>query len=238
VRVLRADLHIHSCLSPCAELEMTPSAIVSQARERGLDLIAICDHNSTENVRAVSCCAEETDLAVIGGIEMTTREEVHMVGLFPDQHALDLVQEVVYEKLDGDNSPEFFGEQLVVDEHDQVIRHNSKLLIGATALSLEETVALIHRVAGIAIAAHIDRPSFSLISQIGFVPPELALDAVEVCSGELPPLAKRLPVVRSSDAHRLAEIGSRSTPLLVQEGTLPELRLAFRYAQGRRILHQ
>jgi len=238
MRTLRADLHIHTCLSPCAELEMTPRALVSRACSVGLDLIAICDHNSAENVKAARRCAQERGLAVIGGMEVTTREEIHVLGLFHDQEAVDGAQELVHAALHGENDPVAFGEQLIVDEYDELIGQTSKLLIGATDFSLEETVEHIHRLGGVAVAAHIDRPSFSLISQVGFVPPDLPLDAVELCYDELPPSAAGLPVLRSSDAHRLEEIGRHSTRFLVEAATLAELELAFRGSNGRRILDQ
>jgi PHP family Zn ribbon phosphoesterase len=215
---------------------MTPSALVSRACSIGLDLIAICDHNSAENVGAARCCARERGLAVIGGMEVTTREEVHVLGLFHDQDALDRAQELVHAALHEENDPVAFGEQLIIDEHDQLLGQSLKLLIGATDFSLEQTVEHIHRLGGVAIAAHIDRPSFSLISQVGFVPPDLPLDAVELCYEALPPSAAGLPVLRSSDAHRLEEIGRRSTRFLVEEATLSELELAIRGSEGRQLL--
>jgi len=236
VRELLADLHIHTCLSPCAEREMSPPAVVREARQRGLHLIAICDHNSAENVEAASRAAEDTGLTVIGGMEISTREEVHVLGLFKDDHALESAQEVVYENLSGENDPEIFGEQLVMNERGEVVRHNSRLLIGATDLTLEEVLRAIHRLGGMAIAAHVDRPSFSIISQLGFIPPGLRLDGVEVCSDTLPVLPKDLAVVRSSDAHRPEEIGSRYTRFLLERPMASEIEMALRRIEGRRIL--
>jgi len=236
VKELRADLHIHTCLSPCAEREMSPPAVVRTARERGLDLIAICDHNSAENVGAASRAAENTGLAVIGGMEISTREEVHVLGIFKDDDALGSAQEVVYHNLSGENDPEIFGEQLVMNEWGEVVRHNGRLLIGATGLSLKEVVWTIHQLGGVAIAAHVDRPRFSVISQLGFIPPGLGLDGVEVCSDELPALPEDLAVVRSSDAHRPEEIGSRYTRFLVEGPTASEIGMALRRLEGRRIL--
>ena len=119
---------------------MCPSLVVRRALERGLDVIAICDHNSAENVAAVSRAAEPVGLAVIGGMEITSREEVHVLGLFDDERALEAVQDVVYDNLPGENDPDTFGDQLVTDEHDQVVRCNPRLLIGATTLTLHDVV--------------------------------------------------------------------------------------------------
>ena len=236
MKKLRADLHIHTCLSPCAEREMSPSAVVRQGCARGLDLIAVCDHNSAENVEATARAAEDTGLAVIGGMEISSREEVHVLGIFQDDLSLRSAQEVVYENLSGRNDPEIFGEQLVMNERDEVVRHNNRLLIGATALPLEEVVRTIHRFGGLAIAAHVDRPSFSIISQLGFIPAGLGLDAVEVCSDELPAMREDLAVIRSSDAHRPEEIGSRYTSFLVESPTTLEIGMALRRVEGRRTL--
>ena len=215
---------------------MTPPMVVRRALEVGLDLIAICDHNSAENVGSVRCAAEGTGLAVIPGMEITSREEVHVVGLFQGHRALHSVQEVVYRHLHGENDPEFFGEQLVMDARGKVLRRNPKLLIGATDLALGEVVRTIHEAGGLAIAAHIDRPSFSLLSQLGFIPEGLGLDGVEVCSEDAPALPEGLAVLRSSDAHRLEEIGTRRTRLLMEQATYTELRMALKAVEGRRIV--
>jgi len=215
---------------------MSPPGVVRIARERGLDLIVVCDHNSAENVGAATRAARDAGLAVIGGMEICTREEVHVLGIFADDRALGSAQEFVYQNLSGENDPGIFGEQLVVDELGEVVGHNSRLLIGATSLSLRDVVHTIHRLGGIAIAAHVDRPRFSIISQLGFVPQGLQLDAAEVCSDKLPPLPENLTVVRSSDAHRPEEIGCRSTRFLVEEPTAPEIGMALRGAEGRRVL--
>jgi PHP family Zn ribbon phosphoesterase len=242
VNLLSADLHIHTCLSPCAEPEMAPPMVVRRALEAELDLIAICDHNSAENVGSVRGAAEGTGLAVISGMEIASREEVHVVGLFQDDSCARLAQGVVYRHLSGKNDPEIFGEQLVMDARGKVLRHNPRLLIGATNLSLEEIVQAIHEAEGMAIAAHIDRPSFSLVSQLGFVPDGLGLDGMEVNapaatkSVDLPALPEGLGVLASSDAHRLDQIGTRRTRLLIKQATYGELRMALKSAEGRRII--
>jgi hypothetical protein len=216
---------------------MSPPEVVRRGRERGLHVIGICDHNSAENAEAVIRAAEDTGLTVIGGMEISSREEVHVLGLFGDVAGLRSAQGVVYENLVGENDPEAFGEQLVMNERGEVVRHNDRLLIGATGLPVHEVVRTIHRLGGVAIAAHVDRPSFSIISQLGFIPVGLGLDGVEVCSDRQPPyLGEDLPVVRSSDAHRPFEIGCRYTRFLLERPTASEIGLALRGIEGRRIV--
>jgi len=215
---------------------MSPSTVVRQGLEKGLDLVAICDHNSAENVEAVRRAAQGTALAVIGGMEICSREEVHVLGLFRNDRDVRSAQDVVYDSLRGENDPEAFGEQLVVNERDEVVCHNPRFLLGAIDLTLEEVVRTIHRLGGIAIASHIDRPSFSVISQLGFVPPGLGLDAVEVCSEDVPTIPENLAVIRSSDAHRPEEIGARRTRFLVERPTASEIALGLGQTDGRRIV--
>lgn len=235
MRLLRADLHVHTCLSPCAEAEMVPTAIVRQARARGLDMIGICDHNSAENVAAVAKAARRRSLAVIPGIEVTSREEVHILGLFKAEKDVRGLQTVVYENLAGQNDAEVFGPQTIVDQQDRPVGTNPRLLIGATALDVEQVVEAIHDFGGLAIASHVDRPGFSLIGQLGFVPEGLRLDGLEVSAAGSPPPGTQLPVVRSSDAHALKDIGRAMTGFWVQEGSLREIGKALRNEDGRRV---
>ena len=236
MRVFHADLHIHTCLSPCAEREMSPSNIVRLAKKRGLDVIAICDHNCAENVPATRRVAEKVGLTVIGGMEITTQEEVHVLGLFADDSSLTAVQNLVYAHLPGENEPEIFGGQLIMDEKDNVIGCSRRLLIGATDLTLDEVVQTIHNFEGIAIASHVDRPSFSVTSQLGFIPDGLGLDGIEVSSWSALPSPGDLPVICSSDAHRSGEIGTRWTRVLMKAPTVPEIRMALKQIDDRRIL--
>jgi len=235
MRELRADLHVHTCLSPCAEREMVPTAIVKQAKALGLDMIGICDHNSMENTAAVASAGRRESLSVIPGIEVTSREEVHVLGLFGTGHQAAGVQEVVYENLDGENDEAAFGPQTTVDEQDRVTGVNRRLLIGATALALEDVVRLIHDFRGLAIASHVDRQSFGLLGQLGFVPEGLKLDALELCSRAAVKRWGGFPVVCSSDAHCLKDIGKRFTSLWVEEASVEEVGRALRGEGGRRV---
>ena len=215
----KADLHIHTSLSPCAELTMLPTAIVKQAKMQALDIIGICDHNSAENVTAVRKAGEREGLQVLGGMEITSSEEVHILGFFGDD-ALREMQDVIHRNLAGKNDEDAFGMQLIVDEHDTPMELSDRLLIGATDLTVDEIVELIHSLGGIAIASHIDRESFSIIGQLGFIPPDLALDALELSASREPSMVADyesygLPFVTSSDAHFLPDIGKTSTIILL-----------------------
>ncbi len=236
MKTVRADLHVHTCLSPCADDGMRAAAIVERAGQAGLDMIAICDHNSAENVGAVVKAARGRGLAVIPGIEITSSEEVHILGLFSTELEAARVQQIIYENLPGENSQEAFGAQLVVDERDRVVGRNSRLLIGATTLTVEQVVDAIHRCEGLAIASHIDRERFSIIGQLGLIPQGLELDAVEVRGSWAGAEAYGYPVVMSSDAHFLDEIGRRQSCFFVEDACIGEIARALRRELGRRVL--
>ena len=199
-------------------------------------MIAICDHNASENVAAVRTAAAKLGLAVIGGMEITSREEVHVLGLFPEDDALAAAQEVVYRHLAGCNDPETFGDQWVMTAQDELVTSNHRLLIGATDLTLADVVWTIHEFCGIAIAAHVDRPSFSVVSQLGFIPSGLGLDGVEVSAWSAPSPPTDLSVICCSDAHRPEEIGTRCTRFLMETATVSEVGSALRQIGDRRIL--
>jgi PHP family Zn ribbon phosphoesterase len=222
---------------------MHPSAIVEEAVNKGVDVIAICDHNSSENVGYVMKAALGMPLTVIPGMEVTTKEEVHVVALLESTDALSRLQEHVYERLDGLNNEDVFGLQPIVTEEGEVEGFNERLLIGAAKISLEELVELIHRLGGIAISAHIDRPGFGVIGQLGFVPPNVPFDALEISwrlgvrgGREKYPELKSYPFVTSSDAHFIDDIGKACTPMLLEAPTLSEIRMALRGEEGRSIL--
>lgn len=241
LRWFRADLHLHTCLSPCADSTMSPTAIVKEAKKQNLQMIGICDHNSVENVEAVRKAGKREKLAVMGGIEITSEEEVHILGFFSEKTALWDIQDLVYENLSGENDEDLFGEQLVTDEHGRIRGTNKRLLIGATRLPVEKVVDAIHDLEGLAIASHIDRQSFGIIGQLGFIPPGLALDALEVS-----PLvsAKRrhsfsqeydFPLVTFSDAHCLDDIGRSCCFFLIEEARVEETKKALMGKDGRKV---
>ena len=244
LQVVAVDLHIHTCLSPCGSLDMTPRNIIQGACEKNLAIIAITDHNSAENTTAVIEAARETALCVIPGIEVTTQEEAHIVGLFDKVEGALSMQELVYQNLQpGKNDEDTFGIQVMANELDEVEGINERLLIGATALGVEQVVDGIHERQGLAVAAHIDRPSFSLISQLGLIPEGLNLDALEISRQITLQQAKAqfgeglgFPFIAASDAHRLEEIGDCLTRFRMVSPDMAELRLALADRKGRKLL--
>ena len=241
LREFRADLHIHTCLSPCTDFEMAPAKIIEKGKTCKLDIIAICDHNSSENVEAVMKAAYGQGIHVIPGMEVTSREEVHIVALFENKDDAMKFQEIVYENLPGENKEDLYGMQVVVNEKGEVLSFNKKLLIGATTLSVEDVVKHIHAFNGLAIASHVDREAFSIIGQLGFIPPDLELDALEI-SPKIDYYEARekfnsnFPIVCSSDAHYLNEIGKGFTVFLLEKANVYEIKKALREEDGRKII--
>lgn len=236
-----ADLHIHTGLSPCAADEMTPPAIVQTAVDCGLEMIAICDHNAANNT-AASLMAGWDRLCVLAGMEITTAEEVHVLGLFPGPiSALAAADEVQETLPDGDDSyRRKFGEQRIMNAEGRVTRMEPKMLALASKLDLTQTVALIHRHRGVAVAAHVNRPSFSVLSQLGLFPADAGFDAIEVFTPcGLPRVAIEeytsygLPVLASSDSHYLGDIGRARSEIEMEQPTFDEFVLALRGVGGR-----
>jgi PHP family Zn ribbon phosphoesterase len=225
---------------------MSPRAIVQQARRAGLNIIGICDHNSAENVGAAKRAAQGSGVTVLPGMEVSSREEVHVLLLFDDVESALRLQETIYGTLaPGDNDDEVFGPQVVVNEHDEVVGFNRRLLIGATTLSLQEVVDLGRSLDGLLIASHVDREAFGLLGQLGFIPQGLSVDALEI-SPAIPlhegkmrlPQCEGYPLVTSSDAHELRDIGKSSTVFCVEEATTREIRRALLAEDGREVLYQ
>jgi len=214
---------------------MAPRAIVKQAKAVGLDMIAICDHNSVENVQAVIKAGKRESVRVIPGIEITSREEVHVVGLFNSDKNAKRVQATVYENLPGTNDEAAFGPQTIVDEWDRAIGNSDKLLIGATNMPLEGVVRAIHDCDGLAVAAHVDRQRFGIIGHLGFIPEGLKLDALEVSARASITDKSDFPVVTSSDAHCLADIGRGSTTVIAEQANVEEICKALGEEDGRRV---
>lgn len=243
LREFRADLHIHTCLSPCGDLQMSPAAIVKEAADKGINLIAVCDHNSAENAGAVIEASTGKGIAVLPGIEVTSKEEVHVCALFDRIDKAIKLQTLVFDHLEGKNDEAVFGMQVVVDAEGIILRSNKKLLIGATSLSVDEIVNAIHALGGLAIAAHIDREGFGIIGQLGFIPPRLGLDALEISPRVSYEKARtsfseytHYPFLCSSDAHYLDDIGQGTTSFLLEEPSFEEMKMALKGEEGRRII--
>jgi len=243
LRTFRADLHIHSCLSPCGDEGMRPQAIVHQALAAGLEMIAICDHNSAENVAAFVSAGSARGLTVLPGMEITSKEEIHLLALFDRPEECMALQELVYQNLPGENVEEVFGSQTVINERDEAIGINRKMLIGATLLPLERIVSVVGSLQGITIASHIDRQAFSILGQLGFIPEGVPLDGLEISRRTSKEEAKerfhsyqRFSFVRFSDAHQLGDIGKNFTHFLLEKTSSEEVRLALHHRGGRRVV--
>lgn len=222
---LSYDLHIHSCLSPCGDDDMTPGNIVGMSALKGLNVIAVTDHNSCRNCQAVMKLASEYDMLIIPGMELTTMEEVHVVCLFPELNAAMEFDSYVYGKLlDFKNDERVFGKQQLLNEKDEITGTLDKLLISATDISFDEVYGLVKGYGGVMIPAHIDKNANSLISNFGFIPPDSLFECVEL--KELKNLHKmktehpyisNCNIISNSDAHYLEHIHEAEYSLYVSE---------------------
>ena len=214
--VIKADMHIHTCLSPCAEISISPKRAAEKAFKEGLMMIFITDHNSMENAEAAMKAAEKYEnLKVYPGMEITSREEVHTLALFENVQDAYAVQFDIYKYIPGIISEKESHEQVIANENDEVEGYCSKSLFSAVDRNIDYIVNLIHQNNGLAVAAHIDRPSFSVISQLGFIPEDLNYDALEVSPNTGLEKAKTIykeysdkyNFVTGSDSHWLDNIG-------------------------------
>jgi len=220
------DLHIHSTLSPCGSLDMSPREIVEQALQVGLNVIAVTDHNMAENSYYVCQAAKKYDLIALCGMELQTIEEIHLLAIFDDFETAFEFQNHIYGLLpDIENDSNYFGDQVVVNTSDEILRCEERLLLNSVQISINDAVKWIKSHGGLAIPSHIDSPTFSILSQLGFVPDDIPFDALEVCRmdkvKDLLPLImlKHVPFVTFSDAHYPADIGRRRTLLDMNEAT-------------------
>ncbi|MGV8145696.1 MAG: PHP domain-containing protein [Alkaliphilus sp.] len=216
---LAADLHVHSGLSPCADITMTPNNIINMARLKGLDIIAITDHNSTKNLRIAWEIAKQADIILVPGVELTTNEEVHAVCLFDSIEKAELFQGVLDKNITTiKNRIDVFGNQYIYNINDEITGEYELMLMNATELSLEQAIIETKELNGVLIPAHIDRSSFSILSNLGFISPELEISTVEISRNcnytELEnkhPYLKRYRKIVNSDAHVLGDILERTS---------------------------
>ncbi len=237
----RVDLHIHTCLSPCADIDMTPKRILSRAQERDLKIIAVTDHNSAENFPAFQDLAD--GITVLPGMEINTAEEVHILALFPTFEQALQVQKVVYDDLPVQKNSRMSFEQMVVNAQGQLVHFLDRHLIDPIKKNLKETVELIHHHGGLAIASHIDRDLYGIIGTLGRIPEDVAFDALEISYQTPPEEAKKrfniyrhLPWLWSSDAHQISQIGRSPTVMLLKEPSFEEITRALRGENGRKIV--
>jgi PHP family Zn ribbon phosphoesterase len=235
MRPFRADLHIHSLLSPCAALDMSPRAIVSSAVGKGLDMIAVSDHNTTLHCSLMVELGLEAGLSVLRAVEVTSSEEVHSLVILPDESATVSFQSWLEEHCAfAPHDPDIFGDQVVVDRNENIVLEFDHFLPAALKASLDEVQSAAHGLGALFIPAHIDRPSFSITSQLGFIPEDLYIDAVEVTGKNADLL---YPVIRNSDAHTPEQIGRRFTTYMLDHPSFSELAMALRGEAGRYIIN-
>lgn len=213
------DLHIHSALSPCGDNEMTPNNIVNMSLLKGLDIISITDHNSAKNLPAIFEVAKDKEIIIIPGIEVNTKEEVHLLCYFPSLDAAMSFDKYLESYLPQIlNNKEIFGEQLILNSQDKIIGQIDNLLINALHLSIDEVFSLVKKWEGEVIPAHIDRDSYSIISNLGFIPSHLPISTLELSSNvndkDFKTWSKKYKgfrFIQSSDAHFLEKILERQS---------------------------
>lgn len=205
------DLHIHSCLSPCAEDDMTPCNIAGMGYLNGLRIMALTDHNTAKNCPAFFAACREYGIVPVPGIELTTAEDVHMVCLFPKLDTALAFDKLVEEKrMKVKNKPAIFGEQIIMGEQDVPIGNDPWFLPAATSLTIEEGAKLVRSMGGVCYPAHIDREANGLLAVLGFFPEEPVFTLAEVHDEDKRDLAGGRKILVSSDAHRLWEISDGS----------------------------
>lgn len=241
-----ADLHVHTLLSPCAEIEMTPRNIIRHARQYGIDIIAVTDHNAGDNAQAMFDAARKTDIHILPGMEVETKEEIHVLILFDELKDAAVWQKYVQAHLpDVKNNDSKFGAQFIVDHEDNLISIKEQMLLMPTDVSLEEMTAAAEEYGGLIIASHIDRPSYSILSQLGFVPEGVVLHAVELSKtakfDNIPayyPSIMKYPIITSSDAHTIDDfLRGPKTVFFIEQPSVAEIKLALCGQRGRRVIY-
>ena len=220
---------------------MSPRHIAAAARQKELDVVGICDHNSAENAAAVAEAAGRLGIRALPGLEVTSKEEVHILALFDELEAALSLQEQIYASLPGENNEEIFGLQVVASADDEVLGTSGRFLAGATLLSLADVIDAVHDLRGLAVASHVDREGFGIIGQLGFIPDNLPLDALEVSRRLTIPegrsaFGQSRPLITGSDAHSQDEIGLATTSFCLEAATVREIGLALRGLGERRVL--
>lgn len=229
------DFHIHSCLSPCGDKDMTPQNIVNMAKIMGYDAIALTDHNTCGNCEAVVRIGKEVGITVIPGMELCTSEEVHVVCLFPDCQKANEFSDYVYSTLPPvKNKPNIFGEQIKMDENDETVGYEEKLLITASGISCARAVEVVKSFGGICYPAHIDRSSFSILSNLGTIDESFGFTCAEIFDlskeEELKqnhPYLNNIKIISDSDAHYLENMRILEDCYLEVESNSVEAILAY-----------
>jgi PHP family Zn ribbon phosphoesterase len=240
VKNYRAELHVHTVLSPCGDIEMIPPLIVQEALSKNINIIAITDHNSIHNFQAVQKAAEGTDLTVLPGMEIQTREDVHSLCLFDTYPQALAFQDYVDQHLpDVENRPDFFGEQFIVDETGGFIRREERLLLNSVDVSITDACEKAKQLGGLFIPAHINRTANGLLFILGFVPQDLSVDVLEISKHISPtearqkyPQIRGYSLIQDGDAHYLEDILGFNV-FTLRQPSIAEIRLAVRQQEGR-----
>ena len=223
---IKADLHIHSCLSPCGDLFMSPALIAEKAAAAGLAAAAVTDHNSALNCRAFETCCRRRGILPVFGMEVTSIEEAHVLCLFGSPDPAEELGRLVYERLpDIPNIPEKFGDQVFVDADENILGEVDKYLVSAAEISLDELLETVHGLGGLFIPAHIDKPVFSIPSQLGFLP-DMDYDALETTTIPCPVETSGHVLIRNSDAHYPDDIAGRYTVYRTDDLSFDSIRKA------------
>ena len=241
MKKFKADLHIHTVLSPCADLSMSPDKIVRQALSCGIDIIAITDHNSTDQCEVVRELAKGTELLVVNGCEVNSMEEIHAICLFEDDYTKNQFQKFLDNLLPKvENRPEYHGHQVLVNAHNNIVGYVANYLGSPLEIGIEAIEKYTHQLNGLFIPAHIDRPINSLYSQMGYLPHELRVDGLQLSKQATEATVRKhfdiheeISLVKASDAHYLDDVGSSFTSFFMFEPTFAEMRWALNQKNGR-----
>jgi len=230
------DFHIHSCLSPCCDDEMTPNNIVNMSVLKELQVIAVTDHNTVGNLPAILEVAQGKGLMVVPAMELCTQEEIHMLCLFPSLQAAKSFEDTVFESMDMMmNRPEIFGNQWLLDANDEVVGTEKRMLIGASGVSTDKAIEVVKNLGGVVVPAHIDRDSYSMVATFGMVPKNYGFRSVEVSRYRTvesmilqQPEIKDMLVLSNSDAHQLVDISEPEHTIEVQNLSIESVLLTLR----------
>lgn len=240
LNTFRAELHVHTVLSPCAQIEMIPPLIVREALNSGIEILAITDHNASENIISIQKAAQNQNLIILPGMELQTKEEVHVLCLFDTLEQIREFQQFVDANMpDIPNKPDFFGEQFVVDETGDFIRNEEKLLLASADISLTQAYNKVEQLEGLFIPAHINRKAFGLIEVLGIVPTDIHIEAVEISRHITPeqattrfPQIAGIPLIQNGDVHGIEEFLGANL-ITIEQPSIKELKWALQGMNGR-----
>ncbi|MFA8299910.1 MAG: PHP domain-containing protein [Hyphomicrobiales bacterium] len=244
MNLFKADIHIHTLLSPCGDLEMSPDNIINKAIQENLQIIGITDHNSTRQAPLIKKLAQKHNIYVLLGAEVTSKEEAHCLCFFENETKTAEFQQYLDQHLANiKNDPDQFGYQVVVDEDENIVYQEDKLLISAINKSIDEIYDKVTELNGIFIPAHIDKLAFSLTSQLGFIPPDIKAHALEIGQKtdineylRLFAYLSKFTFIKNSDAHIPELIGSSYSNFYIEEPSFLEIKLALENKDGRKVL--